>query len=100
MATIEPGGKVKVVVTSEPNTSKASKTLARVFLKDPQVKKLRRNRRKPIDPRIRAGRIWAVRPKGSALWPPARGESCEINCTLDVARDLESVKQYVEVAPV
>ncbi|MBN1345948.1 MAG: hypothetical protein JXQ73_24875 [Phycisphaerae bacterium] len=100
MADIEPGSKIKVTVTKELRSEAAAKTLARLFLKDPKIAKTRRKDPKPIDPRTRAGRLWNVRPRGSAAARPNKGESCEITCTLDVVRDLGSVENYVEITKV
>ena len=100
MLEIEPGTKVKVTVKSEPRSEAASKTLARLFLKDPKIAKTRRRGPKPIDPRTRAGRVWNVRPQGTAAARPHKGDSCELTCTLDMVRDLSSVERYVEISVV
>lgn len=100
MAEIEPGNKVKVTVTREPRSEAASKTLARLFLKDPRVAKTRRRGPKPVSPRIRAGRVWQGRPQGTVAARPHKGDSCELVCTLDVVRDLGSVEPYVDIATI
>ena len=100
MAELKPGSKVKVTVTSGSCSESASKTLARLFLKDPTVGKSRRRKAKPVRPRIRAGRVWQGRPRGSVAARPRKGDSCELVCTLDVLRDLGSVDRYVEVTEI
>ncbi len=100
MAEIEPGSKVKVTITSGSYSEAASKTLARLFLKDPRIGKTRRRGPKPVRGRIRAGRVWNGRPRGSVAAPPRKGDSCELVCTLDVVRDLGSVARYVEVTTI
>ena len=100
MAEIEPGSKVKVTVTSNVLSEGAAKTLARLFLKDPEIAKTRMKKPKDIDPRIRAGRIWNVRRKGTVAHRPTKGDSCQLVCTLDVMRDLGSVDRYVDIAKV
>jgi hypothetical protein len=100
MAAIEPGSKVKVTITREPRSEAASKTLARLFLKDPEIAKTRRRGPKPVTGRIRAGRVWNARPRGSVAHPPRKGESCNLVCTLDVVRDLGSVEAYVDITAV
>jgi hypothetical protein len=100
MTEVEAGSKVKVTVTSDKLSEGAAKTLARLFLKDPQIARTRRQEPKPIEPRTRAGRQWNVRPQGSVASRPRKGDSCELICTLDVVRDLESVKNYVEITAI
>ncbi len=97
MTDIEPGSRVKVTVTSNSLSEGAAKTLGRLFLKDPETKKQRRRTPKPAEARTRAGRDWFVRPKGSAVNAPHKGDTCELECTLDVVRDLGSVQRYVEI---
>jgi len=100
MAEIEPGSKVKVTVTSDSVSEAASKTLARLFLKDPKIAKTRRRSPKPYRVRTRSGRPWAVLKRGTRAAPPRKGDSCEFVCTLDMVRDLGSVRRYVEVTVV
>lgn len=97
MTDIEPGSKVKVTVTSSKLSQGAAKTLGRLFLKDPETKAQRRRTPKPSEERTRAGRPWFVRPKGSAVNAPHKGDTCELDCTLDVVRDLASVERYVQI---
>jgi hypothetical protein len=99
MTQIEAGSKVKVTIKRTPISEGAQKTLARLFLKDRKIAKSRRSDPKPLNPTRRGGRIWTGRPRGAATHVPGVGESCEITATLDVVRDLASVKRYVDVGP-
>jgi hypothetical protein len=100
MEQIEPGSKVKVTIKRTPLGEGARKTLARLFLKDRRIAKARRRTPKPTLPKRRGGRIWLGRAQGAVTTVPRVGDSCEIACTLDVVRDLGSVKRYVDVSPV
>ena len=100
MSEIEPGKKVKVVVTSEPRSEGAAKTLARLFLKDPTIAKTRTRKPKPTVDRRRSGRIWSNPRRGTVAVRPRQGDSCELVCTLDMVRDLASVERYVEITSV
>ena len=94
---INPGSRVTVTVTSTVRTQNARKTLARLFIKDPAIAKIRRRGPKPVRGSRRAGRIWEHRPAGSAQIPPEVGESAKLVATVDVIRDLQSVARYVKV---
>lgn len=100
MAEIEPGSKVKVTVTSSQLSEGAAKTLARLFLKDPEIGKTRMKKPKPVEYRTRAGRPWPVIRRGNVASRPNKGDSCRLVCTLDVVRDLGSVERYVEISSV
>ncbi len=94
---IQPGSRVTLTVTSFIRSDSARKTLARLFVKDPEVAKLRRRGPKPVTDTRRAGRIWKNRPSGSIHIAPQVGESAKLLATVDVIRDLQSVSRYVEV---
>ncbi len=97
METIEPRGNVKVTVKKTPLSKGARSTLARLFLKDPKIAKTRRKDPKGTIPERRGGRIWMGHIRGTVAAVPHVGDSCEIQATLDVVRDLGSVKRYVDV---
>lgn len=94
---IQPGSRVKVMVKSTLKTTRARKTLARLFIKDRAVRKVRRTQPKPVISSRRAGRLWHNRPEGSNLRPPAVGDSANIVATVDVIQDLQSVAKYIDV---
>ena len=94
---IQPGSQVKITVKSAIRSAAAGKTLARLFMKDPQVQQVRLTRPKQVIDTMRAGRTWHHRPKGTSQQLPAVGESAKILATVDVIRDLESVAKYVDI---
>ena len=72
---IQPGSTVKITVKSEPRSLAARKTLARVFLHDPAIRKSRPSGPKPVQTKIRGGRIWTHLKHGSAAILPNVGDS-------------------------
>lgn len=94
---IQPGSQVKITVKSTIHSAAAGKTLARLFMKDPQIQKVRLTRPKRVIESPRAGRIWRHRPKGTSQQQPEVGESAQVLATVDVIRDLKSVARYVDI---
>jgi hypothetical protein len=94
---IQPGSQVTITVTRSINTANAQKTIARVFLQDPAIRKTRRMAPKKVMHTRRAGRIWNHRPRGSDAVVPTTGESATVQATVDVIRDLQSVSRYIDV---
>ena len=94
---IQPGARVKVTVKSPIKTTRAGKTLARIFMRDGEVRKKRLVRPKQVIQSTRAGRLWDHRPEGSNQLPPNVGDSANIIATVDVIRDLHSVEPFIEV---
>ena len=94
---IQPGSNVKITVKSTLKTDRAKKTLARVFMKDLEIRKTRNTNPKPVTSTIRAGRFWNHRPSGSVLRAPSVGDSAQVVATVDVIRDLQSVEKYIAV---
>ena len=92
---VQPGSTVKITVTSEIKTSRAKKTLARLFLKDPAIAKSRLDSPKPAPWHIRAGRRWYNREVGSDARAPKQGDSATILASVDTIRDLQSVEKYL-----
>jgi|SRR5215813_3069895 len=103
MADIRPGTVVKIEVTRNPSSERASKTLSRLFLKDGANKRAdrlrKRTRTQKFQGRRRGGRIWVVRPSAPRFAQPEKGASCKIRATTDVLRDLGSVSRFVKVTP-
>lgn len=100
---IQPGTNIKIEVTRTPVRESAAKTLSRLFAKDRKNQKADRLRTKLRAAQFRdtrrGGRIWVVRPKAPRLVQPGRGDSCQIRATIDVIRDLGSVRAFVKVQP-
>jgi hypothetical protein len=96
---ITPGSKVKVTVSSFVKSDAANKTLGRLFVKDPAIGSRRKSEPKGFKSKIRGGRVWRHTHKGSVTRPPKLGESCVIQTTVDIVRDLASVERYIKVSP-
>ena len=88
---------MKITLKSAIRSAAAGKTLARLFMKDPQILKARLTRPKRVIDSQRAGRTWHHRPKGTSPQQPAVGESARVLATVDVIRDLKSVARYVDI---
>ena len=94
----QPGQTVRVTITKLINRAAARKTIERLFLKD-------RTHSDPLQrrsvnfiplPKRRGGQIWTKRP--NKVHPPlAAGDSATIKATPQHMRDLNSVKEFVEV---
>jgi hypothetical protein len=94
----QPGQTVRVTIKRLINRAAARKTVERLFLKD-------KSQRSPLDarsdnflplPKRRGGCIWTKRP--NKVHPQlATGDSATIKATPQAMRDLNSVKEFVEV---
>ena len=95
---LKSGQTVRVTINKKINRQAALRTLERLFMTDDAV-------RRPLDararnfkelPKRRGGRIWTKRP--NKLHPKLeRGTAATIKVTPQVARDLNSVADFVEV---
>lgn len=98
---IQPGSSITLEITGTPRTSAATKTLVRLCRRDPQVMRRQRkqDRTRPSwQTWRRGGRFWHHQMKsgtGVALVP---GQRYSMLATVDVLRDLESVKRWVKVS--
>jgi len=94
----QPGQRVRVTITKLITRAAARKTIERLFLKD-------RTHSRPLEirsanfiplPKRRGGQIWTKRV--NKVHPPlATGDSAAIKATPQAMRDLNSVKEFVEV---
>lgn len=97
---IAPGAKVAVEVVATPRNEAARKTLQRLLRKDPAVVRANRHvtRKRPSLQRWRrGGKMWHHQMKskpGVELTPGRRYTLC---ATVDVIRDLASVRRWVKV---
>ena len=96
---LQPGVTVTVTVNRPITNRAAARTLARIFLKDPEVSRRRRHRPKQVETHMRGGRLWRHRKPGSVAVTPRVGDHCRLVCTVDVIRDLASVERFIEVQP-
>ena len=98
---IAPGATVSIEIIATPRRAAARKTLARVCGKDPATAKRHRTqktKRPSWQEWIRGGRFWhhQMKTKSAATLEP--GSRYTVRATVDVMRDLESVKGCVKVA--
>jgi hypothetical protein len=94
----QPGQSVRVTITKLINRAAARKTIERLFMKD-------RKHSDPLHarsvnfiplPKRRGGQIWTKRP--NKVHPPlAAGDSATMKATPQTMRDLNSVKDFVQV---
>jgi hypothetical protein len=98
---IKPGQWINVKVTAVPRSAGGKKTMTRLFEKDRQVRAERRRLSKSRQPRshIRGGRPWFDRPAQLAIVDAKPGSSYKIFGSVDVLRELESLKGCVEITP-
>lgn len=98
---IAPGTRVKVSITKQPTSAAAAKTLVRVLSKDRAIeaenKRLRRVRDRHLRITRRGGRPWAIRVTKQHPVKARPGESGTLIATVDVLRDLASVRRFIEV---
>ncbi|HEV8606167.1 MAG TPA: hypothetical protein VGQ99_12415 [Tepidisphaeraceae bacterium] len=94
----QPGQPLRVTITKLITRAAARKTIERIFIKD-------RTHTDPLDarsvnfiplPKRRGGQIWTKRP--NKVHPPLNaGDSATIKATPQTLRDLNSVRDFVEV---
>ncbi len=101
IATLTPGSKINVKVTSRPTSAAAAKTIVRLLSKNAEVQaeneRQRRIRSKGIRWNARGGRLWGTRMVKQASVAAVTGTEKTITASLDVIRDLKSVQRFVEV---
>jgi hypothetical protein len=97
---IVPGAPLSIEVIATPKRVAARKTLERVCSKDPAVAKRHRVQKAKRPSRqewIRGGKYWhhQMKTKPAASLEP--GSKYVVRATVDVMRDLQSVKQFVKI---
>ena len=98
---VKPGQWINVKITALPKSAGGRKTMVRVFEKDRQVQAERRRlarSRKPSSHR-RGGRQWWDRPPQLEIVQTRPGATYKVFGSVDVLRDLESLKGCVEISP-
>lgn len=96
------GSMVSLQVKQVPRSSGGRQTLTRLLARDPDVARAQRQRkhaRPSWETWRRGGKMWHHQMKSK---PPVRlepGATYKVRATVDLMRDLESVKQYVEIKP-
>jgi hypothetical protein len=97
---IAPGSNVRIEITKTPRRDAARKTLYRICRKDPAAAN-RQRRHKAKRPSwqewIRGGRHWHHQMKSKPAIRLTPGEVFTVRASIDVMRDLESVKRFIKV---
>jgi hypothetical protein len=94
------GETVKIEITKLPAAEGARKTLVRLCRKDPKVERHHRAQtaKRPSWERWRrGGKMWHHQMRTKPALNLAVGHTFSVRATLDVMRDLESVKRFVKV---
>ncbi len=98
---VTPNQAVTVEVTAPPTNEAARKTLMRLFRKDPRIAEHERkqDRHRPSwQVKRRGGRLWHHQMKSRPPIELSAGSRYSLLATVDVIRDLESVRKFVKVA--
>lgn len=98
---IEPGAAVSIEIVATPRRPAARKTLTRVCGKDAAVARRHRTqkaRRPSWQEWIRGGKYWHHQMKSRPAASLEPGSKYTVQATVDVLRDLESVKRFVKVS--
>jgi hypothetical protein len=96
----KPGQTVRVTISKTINRDAARKTIERVFMKDKGVASPLEARSANFKelPKRRGGCIWTKRP--NKIHPALkRGDGATVTATAQTIRDLQSVADFVQVAP-
>ena len=99
---IAAGRNVSIEITALPTNAAAVKTLTRICSKDAAVahaKRVRKNHRPSFETWRRGGKMWHHQMKSRSPVRIERGAKFSVLATIDVLRDLESVKRFVSVSP-
>ena len=99
---IAPGTTIRVEITASPRGEATRKTLNRVLSKDPAAARQmrwRKQHRPSLQKSRRGGRLWEHRMKSCPPVQLTKGTAYTLQATVDVIRDLESVRRWVKVAP-
>lgn len=98
---IAPGTNVNVQIVAAPQKEAARKTLIRICSKDRKAVSTHRRqklRRPSLQSWQRGGRMWEHRMQTKPAVTLAPGATYAIRATVDVLRDLASVKRWVKVS--
>ena len=95
-----PGTTLSIEITGTPRRAAARKTLYRICAKDPAIAKAHRKQkghRPSWTDWIRGGRFWHHQMKSKPAASLEPGKVYSVRASVDVMRDLESVKDCVKV---
>ncbi len=95
------GDRVTCTITSEPRAAAAGKTIERLMRRDPDnkrgLKRAQKLRGDRMNAYTRGGRLWYARERPARVVRAVTGESWTMVFTHDIAPDLRSVEQYLEL---
>ena len=97
---IQPGTTVALEITAIPRRVAAVKTLQRLCAKDPAVSRAHRKMkadRPSLSEWIRGGKLWHHQMKSKPAAKLEKGRTFTVRATVDVLRDLETVKNCVKI---
>ena len=100
---ITPGATVSIEISAPPRNEAAKKTLYRICRKDAGVAKFHRrwkDKRPSWQTWIRGGKLWHHQMKSRPPLKLTAGAKYTVHATVDVIRDLESVRKWVNVSAV
>jgi hypothetical protein len=98
---VKPGQWINVKVTALPKSVSGRKTMVRIFEKDRAAQSERRRLAKTRKPRAdrRGGRLWWDRPARLQVVSTQPGATYKVFGSVDVLRELASLKGCVEITP-
>ncbi|MDM8009115.1 MAG: hypothetical protein QUV05_23490 [Phycisphaerae bacterium] len=98
---VKSGQWVNVKIVALPKSAAGRKTMIRLFEKDQQVKeeRTRLSRSRKPSPHRRGGRQWWDRPPRLQVVSTEPGATYKVFGSVDVLRELESLKGCVEISP-
>jgi hypothetical protein len=98
---IQPGQTVTVKIVRQPASAAAVKTLTRVLSKDASktamIRDRKQQRARATTIKQRGGRVWEGRPARIPVFSAAVGEQGTVLASIDVIKDLNSVRRFIEV---
>lgn len=100
VATGNLGKKITIEITKLPSNEAARKTLVRLCRKDPRIvrhHRMQQDKRPSWERWRRGGKMWHHQMRTQPAVNILTGQKFSVQATLDVLRDLESVKRFVKV---
>lgn len=101
LSAFKPGQTITVTIEAEPRSEGAAKTIARLMRRDADTKRgLRRGqllRSRRNHRYIRGNRDWVAREKAAKLVRVEKGATWSMPFTADLAREFQSVGEYLSV---
>lgn len=98
---VKPGQWVNVKILALPKSAGGRKTMLRILEKDQKVQSERRrlSRSRKVKTHRRGGRLWHDRPARLQVVNTRPGATYRVFGSVDVLRELQSLKGCVEISP-